>query len=175
MVSTKGGVPMSNNRISALRHEFGMNQRELGEKLGVGQTTVSAWEKGKNEPDHETLHKMAQLFRCSIGYLTGYENDNRTRGLKQEEIQKYLEQDQFEKENEKYEREFGYRESGLTAEEEEEIVADHERWDYQEWLVEHPDVYFEAYIFNQICERITAKQRKHLLEMALHYEQGIRS
>lgn len=165
---------MSNNRISALRHEFGMNQRELGEKLGVGQTTVSAWEKGKNEPDHETLHKMAQLFRCSIGYLTGYENDNRTRGLTQEEIQKYLEQDQFERENEKHEREFGYRESGLTAEEEEEIVADQERWDYQEWLAEHPDVYFEAYRTNQICENLSAKQRKEMLSIIESFERALK-
>ena len=57
---------MVKNRIAVLRKEQGMNQKELGMKLGVGQTTVSAWETGKNEPDAESLHKMARLFRVSL-------------------------------------------------------------------------------------------------------------
>ena len=33
---------MAKNRIAALRREAGLNQRQLGARLGVGQTTVSA-------------------------------------------------------------------------------------------------------------------------------------
>lgn len=166
---------MSNNRISALRHEYGMNQRELGERLGVGQTTVSAWEKGRNEPDHETLHKMAQLFRCSIGYLTGFENDELTRGLTQEESIRA--QDEIEKEKliAEYEREEEYRKTGLTPEEIEEYVEQAEWAEYETWLKTHPDCHYEAYKVNLMCERLNAKQRKCLLEIASQFEQGINS
>ena len=76
---------MATNRIRALRKEAGYNQKELGEQLGVGQTTVSAWEIGRNEPDNELSHKMAQLFGCSIGYLMGYEPESDQRGLSVDE------------------------------------------------------------------------------------------
>ena len=42
-LSGKGGAAVEKkDRIAALRREAGMNQRELGQKLGVGQTTISA-------------------------------------------------------------------------------------------------------------------------------------
>lgn len=159
---------MSNNRISALRHEYGMNQRELGLKLGVGQTTVSAWEKGKNEPDQTTLHKMAQLFRCSIGYLTGYEDSEGNRGLTQEQIQAYQGQDTMD-------RAIGRMEQDdLLPEEVDDLLEAEERHKYADWLETHPNVFFEAYEFNQICERISAAQRKRLLQIAELFEEGIR-
>ena len=165
---------MSNNRISAYRHQFGMNQRELGELLGVGQTTVSAWEKGKNEPDHETLHKMAQLFRCSIGYLMGYEHNEVTRGLTREQMEEYAAEDEQKKAIEEYERELEYQQGGLTPDEIEELIAEQERADYQAWLKEHPDVYFEAYRTNQICENLSAKQRKEMLSIIESFERALK-
>jgi len=72
---------MTANRIRALRKERGYSQKELGDRLGVGQTTVSAWEIGRNEPDNDLSNKMAKLFGCSIGYLMGYENESPHRGL----------------------------------------------------------------------------------------------
>ena len=94
----KGGYAMAKNRIAMLRKEQGMNQRELGERLGVGQTTVSAWETGKNEPDNDSMNTMAQMFGVSIGYLAGYENDEITRGLTQEQIRARYEEKEREKE-----------------------------------------------------------------------------
>lgn len=162
---------MGNNRISALRHEYGMNQRELGEKLGVGQTTVSAWEKGKNEPGHEMLHKMAQLFRCSIGYLTGYENDERTRGLTQEERDRYWMADQFEKDMQKYE---AANPDGGMSDEEIEDILDQGLWrEYKAWLPAHPGIFYEAFAINKMCEALNTTQRKCLLDIARSYEQGI--
>ena len=166
---------MPNNRISALRHEYGMNQRELGEKLGVGQTTVSAWEKGKNEPDHETLHKMAQLLNCSIGYLMGYENDEVTRGLSQEEIIRIHEERERAKNDAQFERELRYQQGDLTPEEEAEIIEDAERMEYEKWLQKNPDCYFEAFKVNQICDHLNPEQRKQLLVIASAYENGIRA
>ena len=166
---------MQNNRISALRHEYGLNQRELGEKLGVGQTTVSAWEKGRNEPDHETLHKMAQLFHCSIGYLTGYENDEQTRGLTQDELAKLQHERELEKALSRHEWEEEYQKTGLTPEEIEEYAEQEERIAFEAWLKSHPDCYYEAYRVNLMCDRLNAAQRSCLLEIALQFEKGINS
>lgn len=152
---------MPNNRISALRHEYGMNQKELGEKLGVGQTTVSAWEKGKNEPDHETLHRMAQLFRCSIGYLTGYENDERTRGLTEAERERYWEQDEIARQEKMLER----YEERLDADppELEEYLA---REASHKWLKKYPELFPETGEIQAIFEEIPAKYRKHVVKTA---------
>lgn len=153
---------MIKNRIALLRKEFGFNQRELGIKLGVGQTTVSAWETGKNEPDNDSMHKMAQLFHCSIGYLMGYENNHQTRGQTQEQIIENLRQHQQEVELSKWEREEEYRRTGLTPEEIEEIVADSL---YQEWQSNAPEMYFELYQISKRFEYLTEEQRKRVLLM----------
>lgn len=63
---------MIQNRIGLLRKENGLNQLELGELLGVGQTTVSAWENGTNEPSMRLWHEMSVLFGVTISYLAGY-------------------------------------------------------------------------------------------------------
>lgn len=102
---------MAKNRIGELRREHGMNQRELGIALGVGQTTVSAWETGKNEPDNEVMHKMAQMFRVSIGFLAGYEDGYVdgifTGGLTQAQLRKIREQDEEEELAEEFLRQKG--------------------------------------------------------------------
>lgn len=62
------------NRIKILRIEKGMKQSELAEYLKVAQSTVSGWENGNYEVDHENLYKIADLFDCSIDYLLGRTN-----------------------------------------------------------------------------------------------------
>ena len=89
---------MVTNRIRALRKEAGYSQKELGNVLGVGQTTVSAWEIGRNEPDNESSHKMAKLFGCSIGYLMGYEGESKHRGLSDAEWEAFTHQKHAERE-----------------------------------------------------------------------------
>jgi transcriptional regulator with XRE-family HTH domain len=48
-------------RIKILRVKQGMNQTELGNYLGVGQTAVSKWETGENPPPAEALVKMGNM------------------------------------------------------------------------------------------------------------------
>ncbi len=69
------------NRIKLLRVEKGMKQSELAEYLKVAQSTVSGWETGNYEVDHENLCKMADLFRCSIDYLLGRTNIRNSNNL----------------------------------------------------------------------------------------------
>lgn len=80
------------NRIAMLRKEQGLNQKELGLKLDVGQTTVSAWETGKNEPDMNVLQQLSQLFDVSIGYLIGIDSERWPGGYTNPEYQARIQQ-----------------------------------------------------------------------------------
>lgn len=61
------------NRIKELREQHGIYQNDLAEFLRVANNTVSSWERGRTEPDFESLKKMARLFECSIDYILGGE------------------------------------------------------------------------------------------------------
>ena len=55
--------------IAALRHEAGLTQEALGQKLGVTNKTVSRWENGCYLPDVELLQLLSGLFGVSINEL----------------------------------------------------------------------------------------------------------
>ena len=48
--------------LKLLRVNKGFNQDELGEKLGVSQTTVSAWEQRKAKPSAKNIYKLAKIY-----------------------------------------------------------------------------------------------------------------
>ena len=58
-------------RLSMIRENAGLSQKELGEVLGVAQNTVSNWEKGIREPNHEMLSKIAKYFEIPVMHLLG--------------------------------------------------------------------------------------------------------
>ena len=58
-----------NNRIRQLRQEKQWTQAELGQKVGVHQKQVSAYERGANVPSTEVLIKLAEAFDVSLDYL----------------------------------------------------------------------------------------------------------
>ena len=45
--------------VRFLRETNNMNQRELAGKSGIDATEISRLEKGKSNPTHETLHRLA--------------------------------------------------------------------------------------------------------------------
>lgn len=57
------------DRIRQLRQEKRWTQAELGEKIGVHQKQVSAYERGANVPSTEVLIKLAEVFNVSLDYL----------------------------------------------------------------------------------------------------------
>jgi len=57
--------------LKKLREDAGLSQAKLAEKLGVSQSAVGMWENGRNNPEHATLQKIADLFGVPIDYLTG--------------------------------------------------------------------------------------------------------
>lgn len=166
ILNKKGGMSMVKNRIGALRREAGLNQKELGQKLGVGQTTVSAWETGKNEPDHESLHKMAQMFHVSLGYLTGYEEDvDGRRGLSKEETSELWEERYRERERRRMQADFERAEQmdhGLTDEELEELQQDAL---IDEWKASGQDGFLETFLISKYFEYLTEAQRQRAVQL----------
>ena len=57
------------NRIRELRKKHKMTMKELGQALGLAESTVSHYETGRRDPDLETLLKMGELFNVSVGYI----------------------------------------------------------------------------------------------------------
>ena len=51
--------------IRQLREERGWSQELLARRLGVGQGTVSNWERGLKVPQPRTLLRLADLFDMS--------------------------------------------------------------------------------------------------------------
>ncbi len=58
-------------RLKALRKENKISQQKLADLLGLGQSTIAMWEKGKNSPEYESLINIANIFNVSIDYLAG--------------------------------------------------------------------------------------------------------
>ena len=62
-------------RIKELRIESGITQKTLAEKLNVTNSTVCDWEKGRSEPDLQTLTQIAAFFEVRVDYLLGLSDD----------------------------------------------------------------------------------------------------
>lgn len=52
-----------------------MSQIEAGLLLGISNATISSYERGRTEPDLETLTRISGTYRCSLAYLLGHRND----------------------------------------------------------------------------------------------------
>lgn len=48
-----------------------LTQMQLASAIHVGQSTISEWLSGKNEPSIESLWKLADYFDVSIDYIVG--------------------------------------------------------------------------------------------------------
>ena len=52
--------------IRVYREAMSLSQRDLANALGIGQTTVSSWERGINEPDIASLKTLAAFFGVNV-------------------------------------------------------------------------------------------------------------
>ena len=57
--------------LAEIRRDHGDTQQALADRLHVSRYTVSSWEQGKTDPDHETLVQICRIYRCSADYLLG--------------------------------------------------------------------------------------------------------
>lgn len=60
---------MIGENIKYLRKKAGYSQEKLARKLGVKQSSVCLWEKGRNNPDTETLAKAAEVFNVPLDFF----------------------------------------------------------------------------------------------------------
>lgn len=58
-------------RIRELRRSQNMTQAALGTIIGVGQDSISIYEKGKHYPEVRNLIILADFFGVSTDYLLG--------------------------------------------------------------------------------------------------------
>ena len=47
--------------------------KQLGEVVGLAESTISQYENGKRQPDNETLLRLGEFFDVTVGYLLGAE------------------------------------------------------------------------------------------------------
>lgn len=59
--------------LKQIRSSSNMSQELLANKMGVSRTTVTMWETGGSQPDHDSLIRLSDFFNVSIDYLIGHE------------------------------------------------------------------------------------------------------
>ena len=64
-------INFKNNKITELRKDKGLSQRQLAKELDTSQANVSRWEQGLNEPSIVECWKIADFFDVSIDVVCG--------------------------------------------------------------------------------------------------------
>lgn len=62
-------------KIKDLREKRGLTLEEVGNKVGVGKSTVRKWENDIIDMKRDKIAKLAETLGCSPLYLLGYEID----------------------------------------------------------------------------------------------------
>lgn len=61
------------SRLKELRSIHNISQKELASIAGVQRAAVAQWEVGNNDPSLDNLKKIAEHFKVSMDWLTGYQ------------------------------------------------------------------------------------------------------
>lgn len=59
------------------RKNNSLTMKELGQKIGVSESTISLYENGKRQPDNETIIKLSNILNCSTDYLLGIDENKK--------------------------------------------------------------------------------------------------
>lgn len=79
---------MVGDQIKKARHLAGLSQKQLGDLVGKGISTVSEWESNKRSPDVELLPIISKALNVSMGYLIGVtDNPSFGKAIREEIIQ----------------------------------------------------------------------------------------
>lgn len=63
------------NRLKELREKNNLTLKELGQKVGMANNTLSQYETGKREPKLETWQALANFFDVTVPYLQGIDEE----------------------------------------------------------------------------------------------------
>lgn len=59
------------------RNRKGLTLKQVGDLLGISESTLSQYENGKREASYETILKLGELYDCSVDYLLrGNQNES---------------------------------------------------------------------------------------------------
>lgn len=79
-------------RLKRLREDWGLNMKQMAQKLGMPYTTYVGYEKDEREPSLTTLAILAVCFGVSVDYLVGIsDNPNistNAAGISKDEMEK---------------------------------------------------------------------------------------
>ena len=64
-------IEIFGDRLRELREEKNMDQIDLAEEVGIGNTVLSNYELSKREPDFENLVILCDYFQVTADYLLG--------------------------------------------------------------------------------------------------------
>lgn len=59
------------SRLTKLRKERGINQKQCAEILEIESSKYNKWENGKNRPSYDIVCKLANFFDTTTDYLLG--------------------------------------------------------------------------------------------------------
>ena len=81
--------------IKSFRTFRGISQQELGARLGRTANVISNWEKGKNDPDLDSIEMMCKVFQITPNELFGWEDNKELIAYLQEKEKLNLEIDRI--------------------------------------------------------------------------------
>ena len=58
-----------NEKLKECREEAGLSQNDIAERLSITRQAISKWERGVNEPDIETIVRLADMYNVTIDQL----------------------------------------------------------------------------------------------------------
>ena len=70
---------MLSKKLKELRKSRGITQKELAEKMQISESAISLYEHNNRLPEYATLFKMAEYFDCSLDYLLGREEAEKSK------------------------------------------------------------------------------------------------
>ncbi|MGE5612882.1 MAG: helix-turn-helix transcriptional regulator [Bacillota bacterium] len=65
------------NRVKELREQYGLTQKQLGQKVSVSRQAINAIETGKFDPSIWLAYDLAKFFNLSIEELFNFEESER--------------------------------------------------------------------------------------------------
>lgn len=75
----------SGKQLQILRHELGLTQKELAQKLGVTASTITKYERGERQPEPAVLGRILDVFDVSLDYLFGRSGEKNAEKLLMEQ------------------------------------------------------------------------------------------
>lgn len=72
---------IAGGRIRQAREIQGLEREQLGERIGVGYSTIANYEQGTRYPKPNHLAKLSQVLNVPVGYLSGLETDKQAEAI----------------------------------------------------------------------------------------------